>query len=301
MRKEKILIIGGTGFIGHHTLKKLQKLNFELYSVSTKYPRKSRKVKKVKYIICDISRKKLLDKKLNKGFSYIINFGGYVDHKNKAKTMASHYNGCKNLVDFFKYKKIKHFIQIGSSLEYGSSITPNKENNSCKPRGNYGLSKYKASQYLKKIGKKYNFPFTILRLYQIYGTNQSVNRLIPITIKACLKNKSFPCTNGLQRRDFLYIDDLIRLLILILRKKASNKIFNVGSGKPIKIKKIIKIINTKVGLGKPLFGKIKMRKDEIKNSFPSISRIKNQYKWIPKVSFEKGIKNTIFFYEKYGK
>ena len=298
MKKEKILIIGGTGFIGYHALKKLQKLNYTLYSVSTKYPKKNRKVKKVKYLICDISKKKLLNKKLNLDFRYIINFGGYVDHRNKAKTMASHNRGCKNLVDFFKHKKIKHFIQIGSSLEYGASRVPNKETSSCKPLGNYGLSKYKASEYLKKIGKKNNFPFTILRLYQIYGSNQSLNRIIPITINACLKNKSFSCTNGLQKRDFLYIDDLIRLLILILRKKASKQIFNVGSGKPVEIRKVIKIINKNIGLGNPLFGKIKMREDEIKSSFPNIHKIKNQFKWTPKISFKKGIKNTILSYEK---
>ncbi len=299
MRNEKILVVGGTGFIGYHTLKRLQKLNFDLYSISTKPPRNNRKVKKVKYIICDISNKKLLDKKINLDFNYVINFGGYIDHSNKIKTMKSHYTGCKNLVDFFKIKKIKNFIQIGSSLEYGYSKAPNKENSLCRPLGNYGLSKYRASKYLEKIGKKNNFPYTILRLYQIYGPNQINNRIIPITINACLQNKSFPCTKGLQRRDFLYIDDLTKLLILILKKKASKKIFNVGSGKPIQIRKAIKTINNKIGLGYPQFGKIKMRADEINNSFPNIRRVQNQFKWRPKVSFDKGIENTIFFYENF--
>ena len=299
MKNEKILVVGGTGFIGYHTLKKLQNLNFKLFSISTKHPKKNRRVSKVKYIICDIGNKNLLNKKLNLDFKYIINLGGYVDHSNKIKTMTSHYNGCKNLVDFFRHKKIKNFIQIGSSLEYGSSKAPNKESNLCRPRGNYGISKYKASKYLKKIGKKNNFPYTILRLYQVYGPNQSNNRIIPITINACLKDKNFPCTKGFQKRDFLYIDDLTKLMISILKKKASNKIFNVGSGKPIEIRKAIKIINNKIGSGHPQFGKITMRKDEIKNSFPNIKRVQNQFKWRPKVSFEKGIESTIFFYENF--
>ncbi len=297
MKKEKLLVIGGTGFIGYHTLKKFKKLDFELFSTSTKNPKKKRRVKKVKYIICDIRNKKLINQKLNLGFSYIINLGGYVDHRDKGQTMSSHYNGCKNLIDFFKNKKIKNFIQIGSSLEYGSSKVPNKEHHKCKPRGNYGLSKYKASEYLKKIGKKNNFPFTILRLYQIYGPQQDNNRLIPITINACLKDKSFPCTSGLQIRDFLHIDDLTRLLKFVLKKKASNKIFNVGSSKPVQVKKVIKKINTKIGLGKPKFGQIRMRKDEIKKSFPNISRIKKEFKWKPNISLENGISNTILFYE----
>ena len=82
-----------------------------------------------------------------------------------------------------------------------------------------------------------------------------------------------------------------------MKKKATNKIFNVGSSQPIQIKKVINKINTKIGLGKPKFGQIRMRKDEIKKSFPNISRIKKEFKWKPKISFERGIVNTIFFYE----
>ena len=78
--------------------------------------------------------------------------------------------------------------------------------------------------------KKKNFPVTILRLYQVYGPKQDVNRIIPITITNALSNKKFDCSSGNQFKDFLYIDDLIDILIKILKKRNTASIINVGSG-----------------------------------------------------------------------
>ncbi len=296
--KKKVLVAGGTGFLGFHLLKKLKNFNYTLYSLSSKKPKKNRKLPGVKYIICNVVNRIQLKKKLKYNFSYVINFSGYVDHSNKVKTMNSHYNGCKNLLDVFRNKKIRNFIQIGSSLEYGNSRSPHKESNFCKPKGNYGLAKLRATKYLQKEAKKFNISFTILRLYQVYGPNQTVNRLVPIVINSCLGNKKFSCTSGKQKRDFLYVEDLIKLIIKVIRKKPKNKIYNVGAGNRLKVKKVINLINKMTGAGEPLFGKIKMRKDEMNNNFPNISKIKKEYDWSPKFNIRSGIRNTISFYEK---
>ena len=81
-----------------------------------------------------------------------------------------------------------------------------------------------------------------LRLYQIYGPNQSVNRLIPIVIKSCLQNKEFKCSSGIQIRDFLYVDDLVNLInkIIFSNAKTFSGIFNVGSRNPVQVKNVIK-------------------------------------------------------------
>ena len=296
--KKKILVTGGTGFLGYHLLKKLEKLDYSLFSLSTKKPTKERKINKVKYIICDICNKNILKKKLSDKYNYIVNFSGYVDHTDKLKTTQSHYYGCKNLINLFKNKQINNFIQIGSSMEYGDTNSPHLEKFSCRPKGNYGIAKYKATKYLEKVGSIKNFPFTIFRLYQIYGPNQSKNRLIPLVIDSCLKNKNFGCTSGNQIRDFLYVDDLIKLIIKSIKQKPKNKIYNVGAGNKIKVKFLIDMINQKVGCGKPIYGKIKMRKDEMKNNFPNIKRVKTDYSWEPQHDLESGLKKTISFYRK---
>ena len=76
--KKKILIVGGTGFIGYHVAKKCIKIGWQVTSISSKSPPQKRQLRKVKYIICDITKKNILKKKVNNYYNYIVNLGGYV-------------------------------------------------------------------------------------------------------------------------------------------------------------------------------------------------------------------------------
>ena len=71
---------------------------------------KNKIFKRVKYLICDISKRNNLNI-LSKKFLYVVNLGGYVDHSDKKKTYNSHYLGCKNLTNFYK-EKIQSFVQM---------------------------------------------------------------------------------------------------------------------------------------------------------------------------------------------
>jgi nucleoside-diphosphate-sugar epimerase len=294
---KKILIVGGTGFIGYHLAKKSIEIGWQVTSISTKVPLKKRRLKKVKYIICDITKKNILKKKVKNYYNYIVNLGGYVDHLNRDKTFKSHYIGCKNLTEIFFDKKPLAFLQMGSSGEYGRSMSPQYESSACKPKLIYGQAKLLASRYLIKIFREKQFPVIILRLYQAYGPKQDFNRLIPIVINACIKNKKFPCSDGKQKRDFLYVDDVTNAIIKALKnKKAIGQIINIGTGKPKKIKNIIENIKKNLKGGYPQFGKIKLRKDEILTIYPSIKKAKNILNWKPKMPFDKGLKITIKSY-----
>ena len=298
--KKKILIIGGTGFIGYHLAKKAIIKNWKVSSISSNKVKKKRNLKKVKYLICDITNKKKLRKLINKNYDYVVNLGGYVDHTNKSKTYKSHFNGCKNLTEIFLKKKIKSFVQMGSSVEYGHLKSPQNENMQCNVslvNSTYGKAKLMATNHLMELYKKYKFPSTVLRLYLTYGEKQDVNRFLPIVINSCIKDEIFPCSHGNQFRDFVYIDDLVSVIIKSLQnRKAHGQIFNIGSGKPKNIKKIIQLIKRVCKGGKPQFGKIKLRKDEIKSLYPKINKVKNFLRWQPKVKFEKGLYKTINSY-----
>lgn len=300
MKKKNILIVGGTGFIGYHLSKKCLNLGWKVDSISTTYPNTKRFIKNVNYHICDIRKKGDL-KKINRNFQYVVNLGGYVDHSNKKKTYESHYIGCKNLANLFLKKKIKSFIQIGSSIEYGQNKSPQRENMNCllsKINSVYGESKLRSTNFLISLNKKYNFPVTILRLYLAYGPNQELNRFIPIVIDGCLKNTEFNASSGKQRRDFIHVHDVVNIIIRsLINKKANGEIFNVGSGKPLKLKKIIELIRKLSMGGKPKYGSIPLRKDEILNLYPDISKAKKFLNWSPKKNFETGLKETIKYYK----
>ena len=247
--------------------------------------------------------KRNFQKKIDGNFDYVVNLGGEVDHSKNNKTYKSHFIGVKNISNFFIInKKISKFLQIGSSTEYMSK-SPQKENDLCMPVSIYGKSSLAFSNpaFAQKHNEK-KFPSLIFRLYQVYGPYQDLNRLIPIIINGCLKKqKRFNCSSGIQNRDFLYVDDLITIILKALNSKIEGQIFNVGGGKKQNIKKVILKIKKIIKKGKPIFGKIKMRKDEKINTFPSINKIKKFLNWSPKISFNKGINKTIKYYIKSSK
>tara|TARA_B100001093_G_C26829967_1_gene1015701 strand:+ start:1469 stop:2362 length:894 start_codon:yes stop_codon:yes gene_type:complete len=294
--KKKILIIGGTGFIGFHIAQKLIKKKYIVFSLSLKKPIKTRFLRGVKYLFADTSDFKNLKQKISLNFDYVLNASGNIDHKNKDMTYSSHYKGLKNLVNIFKKKKIKAFIQLGSSLENGNTLSPQKETLKCRPKSHYSRAKLQATKYIIKNKK---FPYIILRLYQIYGPNQKTDRLIPYIISSCVKNLKFSCTEGIQKRDFLFIDDLSNLISKIIKKNKIKKgIYNVGSGKPKKIKSLINDIQSSINKGFPQYGKIKMRKDEILNLYPDIKKTTETFSWKPRIKLKDGLSRTIRFYEK---
>ena len=181
-------------------------------------------------------------------------------------------------------------------MEYGLAKSPQKENFKCKPRSVYGKAKFLSTKYLLNLYKK-KFPITVIRLYQVYGPYQDLNRFIPVVINSCKNNKDFPCSHGRQYRDFLYINDLIDAIFLILKnEKAKGEIFNIGFGRPLKIKNIIKQILRFYKSGNPQFDMIKLRKEEQMKIYPDTSKARRVLNWRPKVNFSEGLTKTIKYY-----
>ncbi len=299
--KKKILVVGGTGFIGYHLCKKLIKKKYTVHSISTKKPKKIRYVKGVKYILSDITNLSKIRKSIKKNiYDYVVNLAGYVDHSNNKKTFNTHYTGCKNLFKIFFNSNIKKFIQMGSSGEYGKLKSPHYENISSTPSTIYNLSKKKISDFLINKYKKFNFPVTILRLYLAYGPKQDVNRFIPIVMTNCIKNKNFELSHCNQFRDFIYIDDVIDIIMRsIINERATGEIFNVGTGKPIKLKSIIQKIRKYIKGGKPIYGAKNLRSDEPNKIYPSMKKTQKLLKWKQKTYINEGIYKTIKYYRKF--
>ena len=296
----KILIIGGTGFIGFNLIKKLKNLKFSITSISLSYPKKNNLILGVKYVKLDITNENEI-KKINGNFDIVVNAGGYGgldgNFRDTNKMYQNQIKGLKNVASFFLKKKIKKFIQVGSSLEYGSVSGIQTEKSYPKnPITIYGKSKLYSTNYLKFLNKVYNFPVVVLRLYQVYGPNQKNNRLIPYIIDSIIKNKKIFTTKGDQIRDFCYIDDVTEAIIKCFNsKKSIGEIINIGYGRGYQIKDILKKIFK-------FFPKYKVKrkvkinlssKKQVKKLVPSIKKAKKILRWSPKISFNEGIKKTI--------
>ena len=268
MRK-KILILGGTGFIGNHLSKKALEKNFQVTVLSKNQTKYHPKRADINFITADISDKDNLKKRLlDSKFDYVVNLSGYVDHspffEGGRKAIDTHFYGLQNVIQSINWSGLKRFVQIGSSDEYGNNPAPQSEVMTPSPISSYSLAKTASSQLLQLLSITEKFPAVVLRLFLVYGPGQNKERFLPQIIQGCFSKKSFPSSSGDQLRDFIYNSDVVDAIIKSLRsKKAKGQIINIGTGKPKKIKDLINYIKKVTKGGQPEFGKIKYRKDDL--------------------------------------
>jgi nucleoside-diphosphate-sugar epimerase len=195
LNKFKILVIGGTGFIGRNLLLKLSQNNYSIYSFSLNIPKKNNKIPGINYLKGSLLNSNSFNKLIKIKFHYIVNLGGYINHKTfftkeSDIIIESHFLSIIRLVNRIDKRQLKHFIQIGTSDEYGLAVAPQKEDVREKPLTPYSFSKAALTKYFQALYIQNNFPVTILRLFLVYGPGQKKDRLIPYVIDRCLKNKT---------------------------------------------------------------------------------------------------------------
>jgi nucleoside-diphosphate-sugar epimerase len=299
--KKKILVIGGTGFIGKNLIDRLKKnKRFDIFSISKN--KKKKLVPGVKQIFVDTTNHSLLKKKLNNKnkFNYIVNLGGYINHSSLENggiaTYSEHVKSLLNIISIVSKKDLKKFIQIGSSAEYGLR-TKNVETIRENPLTFYSAGKVAATYISQMLFYNSKIPITVLRFFQVYGPGQKIDRLLPFVIKNSLKDNHFKLTKCEHVRDYCYIDDIVESILVTLKSKNTNgKIYNVGSGKGIKLKNLVNKICNLIGKGKPKFGGIPYQKIENMRLTANISEFKKELNWRPKVDLHNGLKKTIKSY-----
>ena len=261
-----VLITGGYGFIASnlliHLVKKHTNINFYnydrlLYCSS---------INNVKDIENEINFKSTINKLQNKEFllSYlrdnnidtIFHFAAqtHVDHSfyNSLDYTNDNIYGTHILLETCRiYGKISKFIHMSTDEVYGESLFDDNikktENSILYPTNPYAATKAAAEMLVISYYKSFKLPMIIIRSNNIYGERQYIDKVIPKFIKQLLNNDK--CTihgDGSCIRSFLYIEDLIQCLEIIMEKGIIGEIYNIGLGEEISIKdlaiKLIKMI-----------------------------------------------------------
>ena len=300
---ERLLVIGGTGFIGRNLVIKSIELSYSVTVLSLNKPTQELIFNKVCYIQCDIKNYYDLQQKLTENsFDYVINLGGYVDHSSfldgGIDVMESHFLGVLNILKIIDWKILKRFVQIGSSDEYGNSVAPQNEKMSGSAISPYSFGKLAVTQLLEMLYRTEKFPMVVIRLFLVYGPGQNSERFLPQIINGCLSGDDFPVSKGEQLRDFCYIDDITRGILLTLENnEAIGEVINLGSGNPLSIKHVIKTIQKIVGKGNPDFGKYSYRVDENMELYADIQKANKILNWQPNVDINHGLKKTIAYFK----
>ncbi len=303
-KSDRLLIVGGTGFIGRSVAIEAVNRRFDVSIISKNHCPKLKQVKEVEYIAVDIAKKKdLLIELKDRTFDYVINLGGYIDHCNYFdggdKVFNVHFNGIVNLVNCIDKNNLKGFVQIGSSDEYGNNLAPQNEIQKELPISPYSFAKVASTHFLQMLFRTEKYPVVILRPFLVYGPEQDDNRFIPQIIKGCLNNQKFLTSKGEQLRDFCFINDIVQAIFCALdSNKAHGEVINIASGKPISIKKMINTIVSMIGSGEPQFGHVAYRNGENMTLYGDIAKAEKLLDWRPSVGLEQGLEKTIKWVKK---
>ena len=225
---QKILVTGASGFLGKNLISKILKnKNFVIYALTHSKNYEFKDKKNLLLIDCDITNSKKLKKKLNLNFDYVVNFAGNINHKNKKETYDAHFKGLKNIINSINLDKLKLFIQIGSSLEYGNAKSPHFESQACNPMSHYGKSKFLATK-LWEQGIETRPLFKPVNLMQPYKKFSKTKLISSEKIFGCGINlPSFPSLK----------DEQIDLIINTINNTPGNQLI-----KKLKIKKKFNIV-----------------------------------------------------------
>lgn len=233
MKKNKILVIGGCGFMGSHLVDELIGAN---YNVTVLDINKIFINKKAKYIIGDIMNKSFLDKTINK-YNIIYNFAGLADIKecdlNPKLAFDLNVIGNLNILSSILKSKIKIERYVFASSLYVYS----------KFGGIYRCSKQASEILIDEFCKQNKIKYTILRFGSLYGQRAGPNNTIQNLISQIMNKKIIEYWGGPNNlREFIHVNDAARACIDILSKNFINKNCTITGNNSIDIYKLINLI-----------------------------------------------------------
>ena len=165
------------------------------------------------------------------------------------------------------------------------------------PHSPYSASKTSADLFVKAFGDTYGMPVNITRCSNNYGPYHFPEKLIPLMIANALADKPLPVYGeGLNVRDWLYVEDHCKAIDLIIHKGRVGEVYNVGGHNEKQNIEIVKIICKELGKPESLITHVGDRKGHDMRYAIDPTKIHNELGWLPETKFEDGIKKTIQWY-----
>lgn len=298
----KILITGGGGFIGANLTRKLLDLNYEVHILWKKDsdPWRLQDIKnKIHFHTVDIGDLKkltLLLKKVNPTAIYhLATYSSYRNQEDVKNIYEVSVNGTLNLLLASRDIPYKIFVNTGSSSEYGFKNDPMKEDDLLEPVSFYASAKSAQTLLCQTFSYHYKKNIVTIRPFSVYGPYEQKDRFIPVIARSLINDKPIKITSGNQRRDFIYIDDIIDIYIKTIScaDRISGKILNAGTGIEYSndeiVKALFKVTGKKVLVEK---GKFAKRIWDSPHWVADIKNVKRELNWKPGFSLEKGLGNT---------
>ncbi len=321
-----ILVTGGAGFIGSNFIKyMLSNYNYKLINLDAlTYAGNLENLKEVEnnpsYTLVhgDISDKKLIDDLfLSYPINVVINFAAesHVDRSitNPQIFLKTNIIGTQVLLDAalhhwklepenkysHEFKNDVKFIQVSTDEVYGAlgSTGLFSESTPLSPNSPYSASKASADMIVRAYYKTFGLPINITRCSNNYGPYQFPEKLIPLMINNCVNNKKLPVYgDGMQIRDWLYVEDHCRAIDAVLHKGKVGEIYNIGGNNEKANIEIVRSIIKMLGKSEDLISYVEDRPGHDRRYAIDNTKITEELGWEPIYTFEKALEYTVKWY-----
>jgi CDP-paratose synthetase len=288
MKNKKILITGITGFLGSKLAMELVRTGYEVIALK----RKSSSLKRLKSFKNDITLYNIEEVDYHKVFKthnkidFIIHTATSYGRNNESpwEIFEANTGFPLKLLDAASMANVSKFINTDTILDKYLNL--------------YSLSKNHLLEWGKFYSMRNKIEFINMRLEHFYGSDDDDSKFTAYVINKCISNtKTLQLTAGEQKRDFIYIDDVVAAYITVLKRVNShNKWFDeydVGSGNSSTIKEFVEMVrrltNSNIELN---FGALPYRKNEVMNSKADVKGLMD-LGWKCKYNLEEGLKLTI--------
>jgi nucleoside-diphosphate-sugar epimerase len=295
----RVILTGGTGFIGYPVLKKLIALDYEVLLLGRNFSLVNNlKVKRIKLDLNNFieERNKILEFKPEAVLH--LAWQGIPDYSKQMSEV--NFNNSLNFLNFLiENSECKKIIVPGSCWEYndGSILGQCSEDIKINPQKPFSIYKKKLFDELINKTHKHNVIFNWPRLFYVYGPYQKKTSLIPTLIHSYLNNKEPNIKSPNNKNDFIFIDDVVKILIFMLQSSLPSGVYNVGTGVATEVLELSNIIKTFFNSNNNLKKNLKKKADEQKiNFFADTNKLK---KYFSNLEFEKinsGLYKTVKFF-----
>ena len=305
---KRILITGGTGFIGSKLAAELLRLGADVHITSRKADGGWRieeirsKVTIHESSLTDGPEVMALVQKIQP--NYIFHLASSTNRKNDLalyeEQYGIHVQSSLNLIRAATaLPSFVRLIHTGTNEEYGRGPSPYQESQREDPVQPYSLTKIMGTHLVQFAAKELHFPAVIVRLSLTYGPCQGPGMFITGLIKSCIEGKDFDMTPGEQTRDFNYVDDAVQGLILAATTPSiEGEIFNIGSGREIQVREMAERIYAYMKPRMKLnVGAVPYRPGgELMHCWLDITKARERLGYLPKTPLEDGLQKTLDWY-----
>lgn len=308
----KLLVTGGAGFIGSNfVLYMLEKYpEYQIINVDAlTYAGNLENLKSVEnhanhvFVKADITDSEKMSELIGQGVDVVVNFAAesHVDRSILEPDIFVKTNvlGTQVLLDAARKHNITKFVQVSTDEVYGTLGETGlfSETTPLAPNSPYSASKAGGDLLVRAYHETFGLPVNITRCSNNYGPYQFPEKLIPLMISKALNDEALPVYgDGLNIRDWLYVEDHCSAIDLVIHQGRNGEVYNIGGNNERTNLQIVRTILQELGKSESLITHVKDRPGHDRRYGIDPTKTMNELGWKPKHSFETGIKETIAWY-----